>query len=89
MKKMTIFSYLNISPMQNFYFSAQLLEFFLSADLLFPSDSPLEEPVRGAVAGPGIDSKILCNEGARKAVLDAVARASADNADELPCWVSS
>ena len=72
--------------MQNFYFSAQLLE-FLSADLLFPLDSPLEEPVRGAVARPGIDSKRLCNEGARKAVLNASTRATADNADELPCWV--
>ena len=56
MKKMIIFSYLNISPMQNFYFSAQLLEFLL-AYFLFPSHSPPEEPVRGAVAGLGIDSK--------------------------------
>jgi hypothetical protein len=61
----------------------------INPHLLFPSDSPPEEPVRGAAAGLGIDSKRLCNEGARKALLDAAARAAADNTEELSCCISS
>jgi hypothetical protein len=45
-------------------------------------NSPLEEPVREAVAGVGIDSKRLCNEGSHKALLDATTRSTRNSIED-------
>lgn len=56
--------------------------------MLFPSESPPDEEVRGTAAETGVSSSRVCKEGGRKVLLAAAATAAADRV-ESPSQSSS